>query len=182
MQLMHDHLIQLQLPLAVPTSILIDSEGRVAAFYRGPVTVDQLLEDVEPLPRSAGHELLLDTIPFAGKWHGHLARSNPYRLAWNLLDRGYLEDGIRYIEQCERLFGSQSQVAQLRLKLADQQLQRGEIQDATQNYHAARQLNSEAAMRHLWRAVSLQPEDVQRLTILGGALAASQNLEEATSV
>ena len=47
LQSMHDSLVVLWRPLPIPTSFLIDANGRLAAIYKGPVDVAQLLEDVE---------------------------------------------------------------------------------------------------------------------------------------
>jgi len=54
-------------PLALPSSFLIDAEGRLVAFYRGAVSGAQLRKDLDHLarpwrdPRDAA-------IPFAGRW------------------------------------------------------------------------------------------------------------------
>ncbi len=49
LQELHDHFFFQKRTLPLPTSFLIDAEGRLAIVYRGPVTADQLLEDVAVL-------------------------------------------------------------------------------------------------------------------------------------
>jgi hypothetical protein len=53
--------------LVLPTSFLLDGQGRLSVIYRGPVTPDQLLEDVGRLglPAPDWNEL---SVPFAGQW------------------------------------------------------------------------------------------------------------------
>ena len=70
LQLVEQHLFDLYQPMSVPTSLLIDSAGQLAVLYRGPVTVDQLLEDVAQLPNIASSPTAL---PFAGS----LAHASP---------------------------------------------------------------------------------------------------------
>lgn len=46
-QELHDFQLPLHRDLPLPTSFLIDRQGRLAVIYKGPVTVDQLLNDVD---------------------------------------------------------------------------------------------------------------------------------------
>ena len=43
----HDSLIPLQKSLPIPSSFLIDAEGRLSVIYKGPVTVEQLITDLK---------------------------------------------------------------------------------------------------------------------------------------
>jgi tetratricopeptide (TPR) repeat protein len=45
-QRLHDDLVVLWKPLPIPTSLLIDAKGRLAVIYKGPVSIEQLLHDV----------------------------------------------------------------------------------------------------------------------------------------
>ncbi|MEQ8839220.1 MAG: tetratricopeptide repeat protein, partial [Lacipirellulaceae bacterium] len=63
--------------LPVPTSLLIDGEGNLAAVYKGGVDVDRLLADVRMLSISS-NERERATLPFAGRWMG---LPGPYRMA-----------------------------------------------------------------------------------------------------
>ena len=45
-QQFHDNLVGLNRPLPVPTSFLIGSDGHISVIYKGPLDVDQLLEDL----------------------------------------------------------------------------------------------------------------------------------------
>lgn len=44
---LHVRLTPMELNLAVPMSLLIDAQGRVSVLYKGTVTVDQLIDDLE---------------------------------------------------------------------------------------------------------------------------------------
>ena len=66
--------------LALPTSFLIDADGRLAVLYRGAVSVDELERDLTILPLE-GLEARAATVPLPGRWatrttpfpHGKLA-------------------------------------------------------------------------------------------------------------
>ena len=47
LQEFHDSLIPLQKSLPIPSSFLIDAQGRLSVIYKGPVTVDQLVADLK---------------------------------------------------------------------------------------------------------------------------------------
>jgi Flp pilus assembly protein TadD/thiol-disulfide isomerase/thioredoxin len=157
LQLVHDQLFDVHWPLAVPTSILLDAQGRILALYRGPVSVDRLVSDVEQRP-SDFVQLIHDAVPFPGRWLSHGGHLSPYRLAWNLLDRGYLDDGRRYIEQHAQLFDGNIELSKLRFKLADEQLKLGEVPAAKQNMRAGLQLNPNDAEASHNLGVLLQSE------------------------
>ncbi len=45
LQALHDNMVPLNKPLPLPSSFLLDSSGRLAVIYKGPVTVEQLIKD-----------------------------------------------------------------------------------------------------------------------------------------
>lgn len=55
-------------PLSLPFSMLIDGEGRVAVLYRGGVTADDLLADLELLG-APDADLRAASAPFPGRWY-----------------------------------------------------------------------------------------------------------------
>ncbi len=62
-----DDVTQIDRPLALPTSLLLDGDGRLSVLYRGTVTPKQLLEDVQRLSLP-DPQWDATCIPFAGKW------------------------------------------------------------------------------------------------------------------
>ena len=75
-----DYQIPMVTELPLPTSFLVDRQGCLAAVYKGPVTVDDLLEDVELLDvigRKSSDERLKTAGPIAGRAVKHpvLARA-----------------------------------------------------------------------------------------------------------
>lgn len=83
------------LPLPVPCSFLIDSEGRAAVLYKGPVSAETLLADFSLL--GAGREALRkEATPFSGTWASAPPRVGPQNYVLQLLDYKNLADTKRY--------------------------------------------------------------------------------------
>ena len=155
LQLVHDHLFDLHLPLAVPTSVLLDSQRRVAAFYRGPLNVDRLIQNVAQL-RGDQADKLLTSLPFPGKWQGHRAGLNPFDFAWDLLDHGFLRDGIRYFELNRHRLYSKTNVADLFFKIADEQVKADDNRSAEKNYRAGLAMRPNSALDYYNLGLILQ--------------------------
>ena len=92
-----------QSDLPLPSSILIDADGRLAAIYKGPVEVDQLLKDAELLGRSSDR-IFEGAIPFPGKWLERPPTIKPRQAAVAMLEHGYQDAAESYATQLlERL-------------------------------------------------------------------------------
>ena len=61
----HYRTLAVQRPLSLPSSFLTDASGRIGVLYQGPVSVEQLLEDVELL-ESSGNVIEAAAFPFPG--------------------------------------------------------------------------------------------------------------------
>ena len=61
--------VDLRRRLPLPSSVLLDAEGRLAAIYRGPLEPARVAADVARLRGDAGERRAAAT-PFPGRWHG----------------------------------------------------------------------------------------------------------------
>jgi len=86
-----------RIPLVVPTSILFDENGELAAIYRGTVSVDQLVSDVEKL-RLAGNDLMDAALPFDGRWYRRPTTIAPIQIASQLVQQEKLGEAAEYVE------------------------------------------------------------------------------------
>ena len=92
----HQAFLSLRLPLPVPSSFLAMPDGRVAVIYRGPITVDELLRD---LNLADDVENVRDeAVPFAGKWYGKPISVDAKRHATAFMRSGFLDRGAKYLE------------------------------------------------------------------------------------
>ncbi|MBL9171187.1 MAG: ASPIC/UnbV domain-containing protein [Verrucomicrobiales bacterium] len=87
-------------PMPVPTSFLIDSQGMLAAVYRGPVTLEKLRSDLRLLAGSP-RTLIDQVLPFPGSWH-RIPQPRPDKailMALELMKAGALDDAVWYVRQ-----------------------------------------------------------------------------------
>ena len=157
LELVQQHLFDLHQPFTVPTSLLIDANGQLAAVYRGPVEVGQLLKDVEQLPHLAASP---HALPFAGRWRTRRDRLSPLDIAWRLVDNGYVAESVAYIEQHQSLLASSPQIHRLYLRVGNHLLQRGEAQAAVTFFRNALkiQTNYRDAQNNLAWVLSTHPD------------------------
>lgn len=71
----------------VPTSFLVDAQRRVAAMYKGPLSVDTLLADVARLGARA-EEQRDRAVPFAGRWISPLPEADLGAMELAFVERG----------------------------------------------------------------------------------------------
>jgi tetratricopeptide (TPR) repeat protein/thiol-disulfide isomerase/thioredoxin len=83
-------------PLPVPTSVLLDQSGRVAVIYRGPLSVEQLLEDLKLLEASPD-ALLEAAVPFEGHWFDGAPGLSPTSVSSRLIDISMVGPAARYL-------------------------------------------------------------------------------------
>lgn len=107
-QRLHDSLIESIRPMPLPTSILIDRDGRLDVIYKGTVSVDQLIADSKPLSdqsvaarfaRSAmlPGKLLRD--PSAMEIVDNTTAQAHIKLARELMDGNHIDEAVKVYEQ-----------------------------------------------------------------------------------
>ena len=89
-------LLSRQRPLPLPSSFLIDSEGRLRAIYKGPVAAEQILQDVALIDKDRA-DTLAAAIPFTGRWLASPRGSSPSELAIKFIDGGYPAQAEAYL-------------------------------------------------------------------------------------
>lgn len=190
LQMINDHVFTLDEPLPVPTSILIDSAGWMAAIYKGPVDVSQLLSDVRALKDGAAPSAV------SGRWY---LRPEPLRLlplVSYLLAQGYIEDGRQFIDQFQHHLSADADYANLLSQLGGELLRRRRVAEAIVRYEAALKVRPDDpeahynlavalaarqrvddAIRQYRRAISLAPDDPRSHNNLASLLASRGQLQ-----
>ncbi len=84
--------------LVLPTSLLLDRAGRIAAVYHGPVEVDILLDDVNHLDDDDAQRMA-HSLPFPGRWHRPRLITPIRPLADKLYVDGELDQALRFYEE-----------------------------------------------------------------------------------
>ncbi|CAN5354058.1 hypothetical protein BH23VER1_BH23VER1_08140 [soil metagenome] len=104
-QLVHDMAFEFHQELPVPCSILIDSQGRMSAIYKGPVTVDQILADVARFGLDSDGRRAA-SLPFPGRWFAPSRPLHLFNLAWRLFEHGFFNEGMAfYVDNAAHIKG-----------------------------------------------------------------------------
>ncbi|MDG2384886.1 MAG: ASPIC/UnbV domain-containing protein [Pirellulaceae bacterium] len=105
LQLLNDTIFESHAPLPVPSSFLLDRQGRVIAIYRGPVSVEQLVQDVGKLSAAKTTAAWrAASLPFPGHWIMPPRRRNLFEFVEELAKHGHLEQGRSYVEATPKMF------------------------------------------------------------------------------
>lgn len=150
-------------PLPVPTSLLIDSKGRLAAIYKGRVRVEQLLEDVKNLSLK-GESRQRAALPFAGRWIGRPPTLRVLGLAAELAESDLSEDALEYVRANSEAVGRDRQFGEFAAEMTRKLV-------SEKKY--------EAALRHLRDANSWAPNSAELKAQLGDILFQQGKFEEA---
>jgi tetratricopeptide (TPR) repeat protein len=94
LEILQQELFDYYFPFAVPISFLIDERGMLSALYRGPVSVDTLIEDLRKLDTGYEERVAL-SVPFPGKW-AFKTQYPPGDLADGFQER-FPDEAIRYL-------------------------------------------------------------------------------------
>ncbi|MEZ6115446.1 MAG: ASPIC/UnbV domain-containing protein [Pirellulaceae bacterium] len=172
-QLRHQVLYR-QDALPLPSSCLLDGQGRIRTFYSGPVEVDTVLEDRQHL-NDSDEQSLVRSVPFAGRWSNRIFVTNPIAIADVYRQEGQFDDAAEYLERYltnhpEPPASNQTQAAATeRFRLADV------------HYFLARlaQAQQQDPTAHLQQAIALNPRLTAALVDLSDARLAAKQLPAA---
>ncbi|HUF63079.1 MAG TPA: ASPIC/UnbV domain-containing protein, partial [Verrucomicrobiales bacterium] len=97
-EIVHRAYLELQQPLPIPATFLLDRRGRIAAIYKGPVSVEQLVADAGLLsaPEDAQRA---SALPFPGRLASLPFPPDPARIASGYLSAGKPADAAAYLEK-----------------------------------------------------------------------------------
>ncbi len=136
-------------PLPVPTSFLFDSSGQLAAVYKGGVTVDQLLADVETLTLK-DDEFQQAALPFKGRWLGRLPVFRPIGLAAAMAEADINDELLRYLSRYAAVLSQDSGYVQLASEIARRLMLDERWDEALSHLRAATDVAPQAADLWAW--------------------------------
>jgi tetratricopeptide (TPR) repeat protein len=194
---MFNHLFDYRREWSVPTSFLLDSDGRLVAIYLGRINVDELLADARGI-RQDESAWLRAALPFPGRWiHG-----KPLPDMWPFVDKLFQErradDAIDYFARLEKLQAPDETFPQLLVQVGTALREKGDLKGAAARLQQALKINpndasahlqianvysrqgrAEDAMGHCREVLRLRPEDADAHYGLGSMLRGQGKLEEA---
>ena len=193
LQQLHDMQTTLRPPLPLPTSFLIDRKGRLIAIYKGPVTVETVLEELKDAKAHSDHQGNFHRaagIPGAILEHPSTTESfetneveQRFQYADWLQRNGFRPQAIAQYQTILRLWPDS---AKAQVDLGSTFLQAGNLDEAEEAFKKALAIEpdssrahlrlgslylkrgqKELALQHLERAETLSPEDVSIVNNLG---------------
>lgn len=202
-QKLHDDLIPLHQALPLPVSLLIDRHGRLAAIYKGSVSVDEIIEDAKYLPTDALERFARSgALPGAVIDHDVLNQARQageadirFRFGQRLEKSGFIREATaQYLEVLRFNPDSSEAHHHLGLMLAKQ----GKLPQAKEHMQLALQLraddtdllsnlgnvfyleeNFSQARVHYRQVLSLKPRDVDTYIRIGNTFFIEGNLAQA---
>lgn len=166
LQVVDQYLFRPHRPLPLPCSVLIDSDGQLAAVYRGAVTASRVLSDVAHLAESPEGRLAA-SLPFAGRWvREPIVHPRLLTLAARLVEQGMVDETLAFSDQYRSELETDSGYPALLHRLGRELLARGQ---------------SSAAIDLFRRAVEVDPDDADGHFNLGFALSKAGQKSEAVA-
>ena len=196
LQILHNHIFALHRPLTVPTSLLIETDWRLVAIYKGPIAVDDLLDDVAQLTKGIGawREVAL---PYPGRWH-NVPQTPLLPLVAKYFNRKYTDEAIYYTLQNKQQLTADPKFPWMLNRVGHELARRGTTDLAIVQFREALALNGDVvdahnnlgvalrgqgkldeAIEHFRRAAELKPDDAAAQNVLGTALVQAGKHDEA---
>jgi len=150
---------------AVPISVLLDRDGRVAAIYRARISVDQILADLEILSLT-GQARRNAAVPLPGRWflEKYIEDSHMSRIALALAEHDYDGASVKYLKK-------NNDIAQDDPRYLVTVIAAGNVLVKKEEFAEA-----EAAFRE---ALQVAPDDLEVKQSLAGVLASQRKNAEA---
>jgi len=162
-------LVDLWIPVPVPTSFLVSKEGELLTIYRGPVSREQVIAD-SAITSMTPVERRQYGSPFEGRWVGDPSPGNPRRTANQLVESAQASAAISYLQSAlSKPFNTGSDFDK-----GDNQLLLGQL--------LGRYGRITEAIPHLEKARKFLPNDIRVLRLLATGHFESGELSDALSV
>ncbi len=159
-QNLHDYQFPIHHRLPLPTSFLIDQQGRLAVIYKGPLSIDELLDDVAHSDGSR-HERFAGSAPLAGQPIPHPQVQQTADTQAAIL-RFLLAAGMQQAGRADQALTQYAEVLKLKPDFAKAHNNLG---NALQ-----RMARSEEAIAHYQEALRIKPDNPEAHSNWGNAL------------
>jgi hypothetical protein len=138
LQLINDHIFDLNLPLPVPSSFLVDARGQLNGVYKGSVDIERVLDDVTDTKRSISRRRDR-AVPFSGRWAEKPIALSFRPLITEMISRDMLPIADQYVRQ--PLPVEPRELFQLIHRVAMTLVDKGQYQQADEHFAALRLIN-----------------------------------------
>ena len=128
--------------LPVPSSLLLDGDGRLLSLYSGPVGVDRVVEDAG---RAAmGDEAFHDaSLPFAGRWIERPQERALLPVALTMMGDGDLDGAVDYVARAGAPLSGHREFGKLMTWVGDELMKRGDAVEGLAAYERALEVDGD---------------------------------------
>src|SRR6266550_374690 len=146
--------------LLIPTSLLLDKDGKIVKVYQGQVHPERLLEDLRSFPRTQA-ERIQRALPFNGVLYQRAFQRNDFTYGVAMFQRGYLEQAAASFKQ---VIAAKPEDPEAYYNLGTLYLRKNDLRDARQ---------------YLNQTVKLRPDYPEAWNNLGMVAAQESHADEA---
>ena len=132
--LLHDLVFENRGSISMPTSLLIDSQGRLAGYFEGLLKVETLKEHLQIAQLNEPSSRLASSLPFPGRW---LAEPLAFRLSDygnRLIKLGYYDDVADILKRYPDEFRLDPALSKFLIKLGIEYEKVGDLPNAVLHY------------------------------------------------
>ena len=156
--------------LPVPCSFLVDADGLIQAFYRGPVSTDQIFADLKMIG-APPQQRAASAMPFAGRWNIPPQPMSTSRFLVQYFDHDDADGAISYLK---RMLKFSDQLGATRAEIGKRHQTIGMLLFDGNSVGEA--------VPHLRKAVQLLPNDLASRRRLATSLFRGKQFDEALNV
>jgi tetratricopeptide (TPR) repeat protein len=143
-------------PLPLPSGFLLDSNGDVAAFYRGPASVTRLLEDAATLSLADPVAIFRAGLPYKGTWIGNTRRHPLDRLVNQFIDADFTNSGLAFARNHRDAFASPANYAEVFSRVGNRYAAADKLDAAIGNYREALAIDDKSPSTHFNLALAFE--------------------------
>ena len=184
---------------AVPSSFLLDAEGRLAAIYIGRVDIEELISDVHRLQTNE-QAWLEASLPFSGRWVDKRRLPDMWPLVSSLFKEKYTSEAIDYFSRLIKLQAPTETFPKLLVQVGVILRNQGDLTTAADRLQEGLEIDSEItdarlllshilysldrvedAVHHCREVLKRQPDHVAAHVGMGSMLQTKGELDEAIS-
>ena len=127
---------------AVPSSFLLNAEGRLAAIYVGRVDIEELISDVQSLQTNE-QAWLEASLPFSGRWVDERRTPDMWPLVSSLFKEKYTSEAIDYFTRLAKLQAHTETFPKLLLQVGITLRNQGDLTTAAERLQEGLEIDSE---------------------------------------
>jgi tetratricopeptide (TPR) repeat protein/peroxiredoxin len=135
-------------PLPLPSGFLLDANGEVAAFYRGPASIQHLLDTASTLAFTDPVKVFRTSLPYPGTWIGEPRQYPINRLVNEFIDAGFTDTGLAFARKQEKSFSKPSDFAEVFSRVGNRHAAKNDLNTAIRYYREALERDNDSPTIH----------------------------------